>query len=310
MSAPRVSILIPTLDGRADLARLLPALAAQELAGDRELLALDSESDDDSVALLEAAGARVESLPRAEFRHGPARNRLAAAARGEFLVFCSQDALPAGPDFLERLLAPFADPRVAGASARVLPHPGDDPLTARTALAAPEAGAASAVRELPPGTRLEDLPDRERTELLRFNNVASCIRRAVFERIPFPDVPFGEDFAWAAEALRAGHRVAFAAEALVHHAHRYTPRQAFERYRVDAAFHRRVHGLRVRPTLFSVLKGVAFELRADVSFVSQRGGWLHLLRAPWLRGAQVLGQYCGTRGWNQPGGSAATRRYS
>jgi hypothetical protein len=36
----------------------------------------------------------------------------------------------------------------------------------------------------------------------------------------------------------------------------------------------------------------------------------YLLRSPFLRGAMVVGQFLGTRGWNLPLGRAATRRFS
>jgi rhamnosyltransferase len=311
MSSPSLSLLVPTLDAGRYLDRLLPALAGQSYSGLIEYRALDSTSSDDTVARLEAAGWAVTSIPRSEFRHGPARNQLAEGASGEVLVFLSQDAVPEGPDFLTNLVAPFQDKRVGGVSARVLPHPDSDPMTARTVLAAPEAGAESAIRELAPGAKLEDLEDRERAEWLRFNNVASALRTSVHREVPFPDVPFGEDFAWAADALRAGWKVGFVAEAVARHAHRYSATQAFERYRVDAAFHRRVHGLRVRPSLLSVIKGIAFELREDWRFArEERTGLGHLWRAPLLRGGQVLGQWFGSRGWNLPFGRSATRRWT
>lgn len=311
MSSPSLSILVPTLDAGRFLDRLLPALAAQRYDGTIEYRALDSSSTDDTVARLEGEGWVVEHLSRAEFRHGPARNQLAQGASGEILVFLSQDAVPDGPDFLTCLVAPFTDPKVGGVSARVLPHEHDDPLTARTVLSAPEADSESAVRELETGQTLEALEAELRAEVLRFNNVASALRASTHAEVPFPDVPFGEDFAWAADALRAGWRVGFVAEAIARHAHRYSAAQAFERYRVDAAFHRRIHGLLVRPGVLSVLKGIAFELREDWRFArSHSTGMGHLLRAPFLRSGQVLGQWFGSRGWNLPLGRSATRRWT
>jgi rhamnosyltransferase len=312
MLEARVSVLIPTLNAEADLERLLPALRAQEVGGGVELRVIDSDSSDRTRQLSRSAGAVVSRIPRADFRHGPTRNRLAREARGEFLVFLSQDALPADPRFLHELHAPLLeDPRVAGCTARVLPHADDDPLTARTVLDAPEAREESFEGELagPGGTWR--VSGEQRSTLLRFNNVASCIRRSVLLDLPFPDLPFGEDFVWATEALAAGWTLAFAPEAVVHHAHRYTPRQAFERYRVDAAFHRRVHGQRVRPSLYSVLRGFAYELRADWRFVrSRHAGWHQLLRSPGLRSAQILGQYFGSRGWSLGSRTGeATRRF-
>ncbi len=311
MSAPRVSILIPTLEAERDLKRLLPALAAQQVEGGIEIRAVDSDSGDGTRELLEAAGAHVSRIERHEFRHGATRNRLGREARGEFLLFLSQDALPAADDFVRAMIAPLAQPEVAASSARILPHPGDDPLTARTVLAAPQADEHPALRRLEPRASLRDTSPTERALHLRFDNVASCIRASVFRTIPFPDVPFGEDAAWALEALAGGWSLAHAADAVVHHAHRYTPAQAFARYRVDAALHRRLYDRRLRPSLVSVLRGILHEVREDARYLRRHGGGLrHLLRSPALRGAQVLGQYFGSRGWNPRPGRSASGRYS
>lgn len=301
MTAPRCSVCIPTWNGEAFLRRLLPALAAQELAGGFEIVAVDSSSTDRSRGLLEAASARVRTIPKAEFRHGATRNLAGSDARGELLVFLSQDALPAGNDFLARLLEPFNDARVAGAYARILPNPGDDPLTARTALDQPEARSEPLACELD-GRELEALAPAERAELSRFNNVASAIRASVFRALPFPDVSFGEDSAWAEQALRAGWRIAFAPASVVYHAHAYGPREAFRRYRIDAAFQRAVHGFRVRPGAVSVVRGVLYEVQRDLRYLGEhrpRALFRHALRSPVLRTAQVLGQLVGSRGWGR-----------
>ncbi len=280
---PRVSICLPTLDAMGDLERLLPALAVQRVQGGCELVAIDSDSADRTRQLLRLAGARVCRIPRQEFGHGKTRNAIARMAKGSVLVFLSQDAVPVGTGFIEALIAPLEDPSVAGVTARVLPYPGDDPLTARTVLAAPEAG------DRPAGLLAGgDGP--------RFNNVASAVRADVLQRIPFPDVPFGEDLAWAEAVLAESFSLLFNPGAVVHHAHAYGPREAFERYRIDAEFHRRTQGVRIRPGLFSVLRGLACELGADLVHVARHGGWRHLWRAPALRGAQVFGQWQGSRG--------------
>jgi len=308
MAAPRVSILLPTRDGECDLERLLPALARQRVAGGFELLATDTASSDHSVALLRGAGFAVETIRPAEFGHGRTRNALAARAQGEFLVFFSQDALPEGEDFVERLVAPFADARLAGTYARMLPNEDDDALTARSVLSAPQASERPEVFELPAGKRLDELPLPEAMRMLAFNNVASAIRARTWKELPFPDVVFGEDCAWASRALSAGWRLRFTPECVVRHAHRYGPLSAFERFRVDAAFHRHAHGHRLRAGPYAVLRGFAHECRLDLAHVRKHGGWSALLRAPCLRGAQVLGQLYGSRGWRNPfPGSEKTR---
>ena len=211
------------------------------------------------------------------------------------LVFLSQDAVPRDAGFLAALFGAFEDSKVAGAYARILPREDDDPLTARTVLSAGESGEEGETRSLPKGKKLIDLEAEERARLCAFNDVASAIRALAFRAMPFPDVAFGEDVAWAARALEAGLSLRFEPRAVVLHAHRYSPGRAYERYKVDAAFHREHFGNRIRPSLFSVARGIAHEVREDVRHVARNGGALHLLRSPVLRAAQVLGQYVGSR---------------
>lgn len=299
MPAPKVSVILPTWNGESDLVRLLPAVAKQDFSGGIEICAIDSSSKDGSVARLREAGAKVRVIPQPEFGHGKTRNACAEMAEGEFLVFLSQDVMPA-PDFVRQLLAPFEDERVAGACGRVLPFPNDDPLTARTVLSLPEASEKASVRDLDSVGGVWNLGPFERARYLRFNNVASAIRTEVFREIPFPDTVFGEDFAWAARALTWGWRIAYAPQAVAYHAHAYSWSKAYERYRVDAAFHRATHGHRVRPNLHSVLRGIVYEILEDARYVFRSdvpGKLRFLLRSPGLRTAMVLGQYAGSRGW-------------
>lgn len=296
MQAPRVSILIPTMNGEGDLVRLLPALRAQRVVGGFEIVALDSESDDGTLDLLREFRVRHETIARADFAHGSARNRLGTMARGEILVFLSQDALPVGNDFIEVLTAPLERVGITGTWARNLPHPTDDALTARSLLSSGESSDETRLVELASGECLADLSPLDRMLRTRFNNVASSMSRASLDRFPFPEVAFGEDSAWAASVLGAGLKLMYVAEAEVLHAHRYGPKSAFKRYEQDARFMREVHGWVARPHLFSALKGLAYELREDFRFLRQRGGpWSQGLRAPLLRLGQVLGQWRGSR---------------
>lgn len=297
-AAPRVSICLPTWNGARELARLLPRLAEQRVRGGLEIVAVDSSSEDGTYELLLRHGARVERIEQRSFRHGATRNRIAALARGEFLVFLSQDALPRDVDTIENLVAAFLDPRTAGAYARVLPATDDDALTSRTALSAPESRAQPLVFER------DDAPGAG-TDGMSFNDVASALRASVWRELPFPDVAFGEDTVWAERALARGWRIRFVPASVVLHAHRYSPRKAFDRYRTDAAFRARELGQRVRPSLWSVARGLAHEVRADWRFVrAERRPWSSLLRSPFLRGAQVIGQYLGTRDGSSPRGAS------
>lgn len=109
----RASVIIAAFNAERDLPRCLAALEHQTLPQDEfEVIVVDDGSTDGTASLAETAGARVLRLAH----HGPAaaRNAGAGIARAPIVVFTDADCEPV-PDFLERLLEPFAAPVVSGA---------------------------------------------------------------------------------------------------------------------------------------------------------------------------------------------------
>ncbi|HVY61760.1 MAG TPA: glycosyltransferase [Planctomycetota bacterium] len=111
MAPPRVSVIIPAYRAERTLPATLAALDRQTVPRAHfEVIVVDDGSPDRTPELAEKAGARV--LRQANAGPAAARNRGAREAAGEVLVFTDSDCEPEA-DFLERLLAPLADPAVA-----------------------------------------------------------------------------------------------------------------------------------------------------------------------------------------------------
>jgi glycosyltransferase involved in cell wall biosynthesis len=106
-----VSVIVPVYNGSQTLAACLQALHAQTHPPD-EVIVVDDGSTDGTVAVATALGVKV--LSQAHAGPAAARNLGAQSARGAILLFTDADCAPA-PDWIERMLAPFADPAVAGA---------------------------------------------------------------------------------------------------------------------------------------------------------------------------------------------------
>ena len=99
-----VSVVVPTYNGAKEIPPLLEQLALQEGIGRLELIVVDSGSRDNTVELCKAAGARVTEITQAEFSHSYARMLGASKATGEYLLFTTQDAIPDGPRWIQRML--------------------------------------------------------------------------------------------------------------------------------------------------------------------------------------------------------------
>lgn len=302
MTVP-VTIVIPTLDGGDLFGRALQAIGGLDPAPE-QVLVLDSGSRDGSERRAKEIGARVEAVAPGQFDHGKTRQRGVELATTELVAFLSQDAIPCR-DYLGPLVEALSDPAIVGATARILPYAESSPLARRTVLASPLAGEQPRIVRLAPG-ELDRLPGAERRRLCLFDNVASLARRSFLLEQPFPATMMGEDTAFALAALALGHGLAFVPGAVVHHAHEYGPVSAFRRYREDARWARRQFGDVIRGRFRDLLRGFAFEVREDLRAL---GGLppgerlATLVRSPFVRAGQVLGQFAGSRG--AVGGKAA-----
>jgi GT2 family glycosyltransferase len=218
--AARVTAIIPTLNGARTLPALLAALGCARDSGLTEILAIDSGSRDATLDLLKAAGARVLDLGGAVFGHASARNRAAAAAGGDVLLFLTQDVEPVGDGWLARLLAPLGDARAAGVFGRQVPHgasPEEEFLARVNYAGRPRRiTAADLAGGIGPGRTL-------------FSSAFGAVRRSVWETIPFPDIVMSEDQAWAMAVLRAGHEIRYEPRAEAYHGHRFGLARAFRR---------------------------------------------------------------------------------
>lgn len=217
-----MTVVIPTLNAAADIGEVLDALAGQRGIGQLQVLVVDSSSTDSTQQLV-AARPEVELrvIPQAEFSHGGTRRRAAEWASGEVVTYLTQDATPASPDWLSRLIAPLADPKVAGVFGRQLPRPGCVPVIKyeiERVFANPEPGF--------------------------YSDANSAARReTIISTVPYRDVNFSEDFAFAADALAAGFDIRYAPEAAVWHSNEIRLSEYAGRMRAEA----RGHALAGRP---------------------------------------------------------------
>jgi len=236
------SILMPTWQGIEFLARVLDVLAAQRWDRPFDVHAVDSGSTDGTYELLEER-ARTFPVPlhlrrihQVEFDHGDTRNSLAARSAGDLLVFLTQDAIPAGDYWLARLAANFDDPAVGAAYCRNVPRADARLLTKLHSSGDP--GYAEGRREvrLPPPAEYAALGPHERRLLYNFNDVASAVRRQLWELHPFPRTWFGEDVLLARALLEGDWTVVYEADAVVEHSHDYDAAETRRRAVIDARF--------------------------------------------------------------------------
>jgi len=229
----QVAIIIPTFRAERYLEALIDGLSKQNISP-QQVLVIDSTSNDGTVERLTDYGARVHSIPQAEFNHGGTR-RLATilSVPAPFLIFMTQDAIPDEPGAFEKLLHAFADPSVG--------------MTYGRQKSRPQAMAIERHARLynypDNGTQVRNLASRAQLGIKTTfcSNSFAAYRRTALEQVGgFPeDAFFAEDQITAGKMLSAGWSLAYAAEASVTHSHGYSLAEEFRRYFDVGVFHAR-----------------------------------------------------------------------
>ncbi len=233
---------MPTFQAMEFLERVLDALAGQDLELPWDVLAVDSGSTDGTLECLRRHGETfpvplcVRTIAPAAFDHGDTRNVLAARTSADLLVFLTQDAIPSNPRWLTLLVRNFEDAGVGAAYCRNVPRDDCWPLTRAACADDPGYAPRRAVVRLPPRKVYERMDATQRRVLYNFNDVASAVRRELWERHPFPRTMMGEDVLMGRGILEAGYALVYDAAATVQHSHDYEVKKLRWRGEVDAKF--------------------------------------------------------------------------
>lgn len=307
MTDVRASVLIPVKNGGPLLGEVLDAIKAQQTPWPFEIIVMDSGSKDGSVELVCKRGVQCEVISPEEFGHGRTRNQLAALSSGEFLVFITQDAKPVSTSWLAHLVeACDAGPDVAGAFGPHTAHQDARTVTQRE-LAQHFAGFGDKLSVVRLEDRVRFAADPGYRQWLHFfSNNNSCLRRSVWEHLPFPDVAFAEDQTWALAAIEAGYGKAYAPEAMVYHSHDFGVWETLQRNFDEARSFQCSFGYDVQPHFWRALMSAGSLARRDAGWLRQGGlgGWRWVKNTGYMACielARTVGQFLGTQHRRLPG---------
>ncbi len=217
------SIVIRAYNEARHLPRLLEGIRRQTVQ-DVEIILVDSGSTDDTVTIAESFGAKIVHIPPPEFTFGRSLNLGIAAATRDLVVIASAHVYPVYPDWLERLLEPFADSTIGLAYGKQ--RGAETSKFSEHEIFARWFPDVSAPRQAHPFC----------------NNANAAIRRSLWEIHPYDETLTGlEDLAWARWMQSNGHSLAYVAEAEIIHIHNETPQGVRNRYRREAMAFKRIY---------------------------------------------------------------------
>jgi rhamnosyltransferase len=269
----KASVVIPTKDPGPIFRQVLDRTLSQQARWPFEIIVIDSGSKDGTVDYARARAAKVISIPPESFGHGRTRNLAIGQARGEFVALLTQDATPADERWLANLVAAVEQhPMIAGAFGRHIAYAHASPFTKRDLdnhfaefLTHPPVVNRDTDRE----RFARDVGWRQFLHFYSDNN--SCLRRSVWEHLPYPDVEFAEDQIWAQQVIDCGWSKAYAPDAIVYHSHDYTVGDSLRRAFDESAAFRRLFGYRLGGTPRQMLRSIFRLSMADWSWAKANG---------------------------------------
>ncbi len=219
-----ISIIIPAYNGGSLFKEVLQSIKDQRIDEQVELLVVDSSSTDKSVSLAEQFGARVISVAQKEFDHGGTRTMAAIEAKGDILVFITQDAVLSEPLALASLIAPLRNDDILAVSyGRQLPREN-----------ATAAAAHLRLFNYPEVSLRRSYQDRSLYGLktVFVSNSFAAYKKEMLARIGFfkDNLVFGEDTCAVGRLLLEGFAIQYLAEASVYHSHNYSLQEEFRRH--------------------------------------------------------------------------------
>ncbi|GAB3028898.1 glycosyltransferase family 2 protein [Natronobiforma cellulositropha] len=244
-----------------------------------EVVVVDCHSTDGTRDIAAEYGATVVDMHPDEFTYGYGINVGIEHTESDLCCILSAHAVPTTTAWLENLVAALDDPETAAAYGRQVVSEQGDPLERRSL-------------EAVFGTD-ERLQRRDPF----FSNANSLVRRECWERVPFDEeVSYSEDRLWAREMQQRGYAIRYVPTAPVFHEHRESLRDAYRRNVNQGRAERDIDG--TRPSPLAIPRNVVREVGLDyLHFGRNPREWsiVDLVRAPFVRTAEQVGFYDGTR---------------
>ena len=271
------SIVIRAFNEEKYIGRLLEGIRQQTLK-DVEIVLVDSGSTDGTVSVAESFGARIVRIPSAEFTFGRSLNFGLRSATREFVIIASAHVYPVYPDWLETLLRPFEDKKVALTYGKQR-----GPVTAKYS-------EQQIYYQWYP-----DVGNPNQTTAF-CNNANAAIRKSLWTQNQYDETLTGlEDLAWAKWAQEHDYKITYVAEAEIIHVHNEIPRGVFNRYRRESMALRRIYP-EAHFNFYDFLRLTTTNILSDLWHAArERVLWNNIAAIFWFRFMQFHGTRLGHR---------------
>lgn len=225
---PSVSVVCPVFNAQDEILDFDKSIRKQKGVSLTEVIYVLTESSDHTEEVLKGAGIDFKKIKKKEFSHSLVREKAAMKARGQVIVFLTQDVVIHDDEFLAKLVAPIAAGEVQATYAR----------------------QKTKYNNIEKYTRAHNYPSRSftvsREDVKRlglktffFSDAAGAVDASVFRRLKGYDgkkLPISEDMYFAYKLIMHGGKIRYVAGAVCYHSHDFKLSELYDRYKLTGEF--------------------------------------------------------------------------
>lgn len=267
----KASIICPTFNGGDLLKKSLNAILNQKFDHPYEIIFVDSSSNDGTAQFLDSQSKIHENLhvfniAKTEFEHGKTRNFAISKSSSELILLLTQDAIPANDNWLATMVETLENNDIAGVFGRHIAHKDHPKLIQR------DLDIHFNRMNQTPIRKIEDWDTYKTDTSLRqllhfFSNNNSGLKRDIWEKIPFPEVDYGEDQTWAKKIIEKGYSLAYQNKSIVYHSHDYNFLEFLERNNTEIEFFGNFFNYKLKYPKFAVRKYLFKKILFDINWL-------------------------------------------
>lgn len=219
-----ISVICPIYNGEQYIEDLYRNINKQKKVNVKEVKFILTESKDNSENVLKNLNVNYEKISPKAFSHSLVREKAAFEAKGEILVFITQDIKINNNDWLYELVKNIENGKCDAAFSRQIAYDNHT--------------IEKYTREInyPSESRIVSKDDLEDLGLMTFffSDAASAIFKETFLKLNGYDgknLPTNEDMYFAYKLIMNGYKISYEAESIVIHSHELSFKETYKRYK-------------------------------------------------------------------------------
>lgn len=201
----KVSVVIPTNSDENTLGYLFSKIMSQNGMKGLEIILVNSGKHDLS-SLQKLSNVKLIYISPEEFNHGTTRNLGASKAEGDFVLFQTDDAIPANKNLYYELCKELDEnPQCGCVSPKQIPR-SDADLISKYIISNHIKFIKKHSTKIKPNS-FDNLSNEQKRAVSQIDDVCACYRKTVFSKYQYSHIQFGEDIELGVRLVKDGFEI-------------------------------------------------------------------------------------------------------